>query len=231
MHKAMLVFLLVAAMAGSAAAQCCGDCNGDGHVTIDELITAVNNALSDCGAATPTPPPTSTATVIPTDTQRPTVTPTPVPHCPFTFSDSGNLCTFSGRFNRGCGSELGSLLISNGSLVTVAIDTMLDTTPVLLFGAQVDSPTSATLTSWSTDNFETTHLTSGVIQLADNGTSLIIFPNDPPLMILSCNFVQYVGAYTGSARARSASASADGALALARLRTWLQRPLPDIADP
>jgi hypothetical protein len=27
---------------------CCGDCNGDGEVTINELITAVNNALGVC---------------------------------------------------------------------------------------------------------------------------------------------------------------------------------------
>jgi hypothetical protein len=31
-----------------AAAQCCGDCNGDGAVTVDELIAAVNRALGDC---------------------------------------------------------------------------------------------------------------------------------------------------------------------------------------
>jgi hypothetical protein len=33
------------------AAQCCGDCNGDGHVTIDEILTAVNNALNGCIAS------------------------------------------------------------------------------------------------------------------------------------------------------------------------------------
>ena len=26
-------------------AQCCGDCNGDGQVTIDEILKAVNRAL------------------------------------------------------------------------------------------------------------------------------------------------------------------------------------------
>ena len=39
-----------------AAAQCCGDCNGDGAVTIDELVTAVNRDLSGCqddGICTP----------------------------------------------------------------------------------------------------------------------------------------------------------------------------------
>jgi len=29
-------------------AQCCGDCNGDGQVTIDELLGAVTNALNAC---------------------------------------------------------------------------------------------------------------------------------------------------------------------------------------
>ena len=41
------------ATAGSTpAAGCCGDCNADGTVTINELIIAVNNALSGC-LATP----------------------------------------------------------------------------------------------------------------------------------------------------------------------------------
>jgi hypothetical protein len=35
-------------MVRPAAAQCCGDCNGDGAVTVDELIAAVNRALGDC---------------------------------------------------------------------------------------------------------------------------------------------------------------------------------------
>jgi hypothetical protein len=40
-----------------SSAQCCGDCNGDGQVTIAELVVAVNHALSGCseGTATPTP--------------------------------------------------------------------------------------------------------------------------------------------------------------------------------
>jgi len=31
---------------GTAQTQCCGDCNGDGSVTIDEILTTVNNALN-----------------------------------------------------------------------------------------------------------------------------------------------------------------------------------------
>jgi hypothetical protein len=33
------------------AQSCVGDCNGDGMVAINELISAVNNALNGCPAA------------------------------------------------------------------------------------------------------------------------------------------------------------------------------------
>jgi len=32
----------------AAAAQCCGDCSGDGSVTIDDILTVVNHALTSC---------------------------------------------------------------------------------------------------------------------------------------------------------------------------------------
>lgn len=230
MNKVILVTVVVCAMVGRAAAQCCGDCNGDGEVTINELITAVNNALGGCGGATPTTGRPSTPT------RPPTATPTPSNRCPFTFADDssggGSPCTFLGPYNRGCGSELSSVLTSNGTTLIVAIDTMLSDTPVVFFGAQVGSPTSASLTGWSTDNFQTVHPTAGDVQLTGNGSQLIIFPNDPPFMILGCNFVQYTGAYTGQTGGRALLAGGpEGAGAFQALRAWRERPLPDIADP
>ena len=50
-RTAMAVALCVFGMAWSplrAGAQCCGDCNGNNEVTIDEIITAVNRALDGC---------------------------------------------------------------------------------------------------------------------------------------------------------------------------------------
>ena len=35
-------------VARGAVAQCCGDCNLDGEVTINEIITSVNHALTTC---------------------------------------------------------------------------------------------------------------------------------------------------------------------------------------
>ena len=43
--------LLLAALAGPAGAQCVGDCNGDGSVAINELITGVNIALGSSPAS------------------------------------------------------------------------------------------------------------------------------------------------------------------------------------
>lgn len=37
--------------AWAQAATCCGDCNGDGRVTVDEIIKLVNNVLSGQSAA------------------------------------------------------------------------------------------------------------------------------------------------------------------------------------
>ena len=48
---AMVVALWAFGVAWSptrAVGQCCGDCNGDGAVTVDEIITGVNHALGSC---------------------------------------------------------------------------------------------------------------------------------------------------------------------------------------
>jgi hypothetical protein len=222
MYKLLLVLALVYCLDGRAAAQCCGDCNGDGTVTITDLIIAVNNALGSCAEATPTPPPT--------------VTPTPIPSCPSSFTDSGNaLCGFRGPFNRGCGADLDSVFSINGSTLVVTIATGLTSPPTVAFSAHVDSATQASLSAWTSNNFQTIHPLAGTVQLAQNATQLIVFPNDPPFMILSCNFVQYDGAYTGRPRAAAAQtagdAGPDDAHALERLRIWQDQPVENFIGP
>jgi len=66
---------------GNASVSECepGDANGDTHITVDEILTAVNNALEGCppaGAPTETPSQTSTATPTSTPTRIPTASPT-----------------------------------------------------------------------------------------------------------------------------------------------------------
>jgi hypothetical protein len=224
------------ALQGCAAptpAQCCGDCNGDGQVTINELIIAVNNALQGCAVATPTP----TSGRSPTPTKRPTKTPTPVPTCPFKLTDnsagSGGACTFLGTYNRGCGMALNSSLTSNGSMLSVTIATLLDNPPFVAFYANVVDANNGNLVAWSTDGL-TFNVTAGSVQLANNGSELIIFPNDSPFAIQSCNFVQYLGNYTGQVGAQAAASSASEAAnadAFDQLRARHDRPVPDLAPP
>jgi hypothetical protein len=222
MRIVLLSVTLILASAGGAAAQCCGDCRGDGSVTIDDLITAVNNALTNCGAPTSTPEPTATPT------RRPTATRTPADVCRSTFTDnSGGTCVFRGTFNRGCGNALNATFASNGTAVIVTIDTMLSNPRQVQFSARVDTATAATLTGWSTNGFNTTNPTAGDLDLTDGGGQLVITPNDPPFMIQGCNFSQYIGDYVG----RAALAGSDAPDAFERLGAAAAVSPPELEQP
>lgn len=199
----MLIVVLWWTMAGMAAAQCCGDCAGDGSVTIDDLIRAVNNALNGCSTApTPTmgtpatPTRTPTPTRKPTNTRKPTATATPTGVCRSTFQTNGNnLCLFNGTYNRGCGGAVNATFSSNGRQLLVTVATNLPDPPTVSFAANVVDQNDATLVAWSSDNFQTSHPTAGSVELTDAGGQLVIFPNDSPFMIQGCSFVQYIGEY------------------------------------
>jgi hypothetical protein len=225
MKAALTIGAVCWMLMGTAAAQppCCGDCAGDGRVSIDDLIRAVNNALDDCAGATPTSgtPPTATRTPPPTRqptaTRKPTATATPPPRCPSTFRTSGNnLCLFNGTYNRGCGSALDSTISSDGRVLIVTIATNLVDPPTVRFRADVTDDTNAALTAWSSDNFQTVRITSGSVQLTGGGEGLVVFPDDPPFMIRGCNFVQYLGAYVAPGRAGNAAPAAAPIPELAR---------------
>lgn len=95
-YRAPLLAALAASLmiASPASAQPCpGDLNGDGSVTVDEILVVVNTALNGCNpipTATPSAPslPTATATQTgpPTRTATPSRTATPTPR----FRDNGN---------------------------------------------------------------------------------------------------------------------------------------------
>src|SRR5262245_52156404 len=209
MREVLLASVLVCVLSGGAGAQCCGDCNGDGVVAINELITAVNKSLTDCAEATPTKPPAAT--------------PTPSNRCPFTFEDSDSACFFRGHFNQGCGDELSSRIATEGSLVIIQIDTMLDNPRSVAFSAQADSATTAHLTAWTRSDTQIIHPIEGQVELAANGEQLIIFPNDPPFMILGCNFVRYVGDYVTTNQLSEQQS-------LAPLHRFQARPIPELSE-
>ena len=212
--------------AAPAAGQCCGDCSGDGEVSISDLIQAVNNALNGCSQATPTSgtPPTATRTPTPTrkptNTRKPTATATPADRCPSTFSTVGNnLCLFNGTYNRSCGSALNSTFSSTGSVIIVTLATNLVDPTTVSFSANVTNSTAAALTAWSSDNFQSATPVTGIVTLNSNGQQLVVFPDNSPFMIQGCSFVQYLGAYQRPRSAAAAAVDDSGRL------------IPDLADP
>lgn len=231
MRTLLVTVALVWAMAGAAAAQCCGDCAGDGSVTIDDLIRAVNNALNGCATgptptvgtpATPTRTPTPTRK--PTNTRKPTATATPTGVCRSTFQTNGtNLCLFNGTYNRGCGSALNSTISSNGNVLVVTIATNLIDPPTVSFAANVIDATHAALTAWSSNNFQTSGPVAGSVRLNGGGAQLEVFPNTSPFMIQGCAFVQYLGDYVSARGALDTGADA------ALVRIGEPTPIPELA--
>jgi hypothetical protein len=224
----MLGLALLCASAGPAAGQCCGDCAGDGSVTIDDLIRAVNNALGGCPQETPTVGPSPTRTRVPTNTRKPTATRTPADRCSSTFNTQGNnLCLFRGTYNRSCGTAVNSTFSSNGSVLVVTIATGLPDPPTVSFSANVTQGSRATLTGWSTDNFQTVRIVTGAVRLNDDRRQLEVFPDSSPFFIGDCAFVQYLGEFQNAAAAADDD-SADAAFAQIEARG--ATPIPRLGE-
>lgn len=208
----LIALCLLLAAAGPSAAQCCGDCDGTGEVTINELIRAVGNSLNGCPASTPTPMPEP---------------------CPVDFEDdnidpSTPACFYIGRWNASCGADdLEVLWTSDGEFIVVEFLGGFD--PPLFYGAEVDSPTAGTLIGWFEDP-DATEINDapGEIALEDSGATLIIAPDSVPFRIDRCNFTNYDGHLTevvsGTALRRSLPVPRHAA-ALERLHA-LRRPTP-----
>lgn len=179
----MRTLLLLAALLvspGVAAAQCCGDCTGDGEVTISDLITAVNNALGMCPSVTPSP----------------TV---PAGQCPIDFEDDNTQqgspdCYYRGPWNQSCGDpDLEALWRSDGEFVIVQL---LGFNEGIYLGAEVTGPDSAELLCWYLNDDASDcdeNPASGPLALVDDGDGLNITPSPPPFTIDQCNFARYRG--------------------------------------
>jgi hypothetical protein len=231
-------------------APCVGDCNGDGMVSINELIQAVgialgNLPLSACpavdadgngtvavnelvaavgNALNGCPAAAGTPTVTPT--AGPTPTPTMAGSCPVAFSDdsvSQNLlCVYIGRWNAGCGDDqLETSFSSDGSVFIAAIAT----DPLLGLIGDVASATQVTLSGWFTDftNLSDLHLLSGSATLSAARDALHIQPASAPFTINQCDFVDYQGAFEQTATASLRATSVDTARLLSLARQKLGR--------
>ncbi|HSP96840.1 MAG TPA: hypothetical protein VL049_06295 [Candidatus Dormibacteraeota bacterium] len=138
-----LLILAALLIAGPALGQqCCGDCNGDGSVAINELVTAVGSALNSCvePVGTPTRNPTATKT------STPRRTPTPAT-CPFKFNDevaSDFVCGYAGTADAPCDGTFdeSAVWFTSGTTVTVDLFDASDFLTIEVY-AQRTSPTTA----------------------------------------------------------------------------------------
>lgn len=196
----ILALLAVLTFAMPAAAQCCGDCDGNGTVDITELVTAVLGSLGTCGDRL---------------------------QCPYTFADdtihTPSLCLFTGRFNvSDCpGRQLDALFAGDGSVLVVGFMLAGGADLIVGFGADVTGPLRAELADWSDDLFDTDHPARGAIMLsADHGT-LTVAPTTAPFTIGGCAFERFVGQYGGEV-GMEAKASRPSPAAVQRLLALYQ---------
>jgi len=179
-------------LAHAAGAQCVGDANGDGQVTVNEAVQVVNNLLNGCGGQQPT--------------------------CPIDFSDNNTQegtpdCFYMGRWNETCGgADLQARWISDGDIVVVQF---IGFDPPLFYGASVTNPTSGSLIGWfRTQDASDLTDSAGSMTLGESGRSLVIGPNAVPFQLETCDFVHYDGSLTEvvqpSALRASSGASASG---------------------
>lgn len=185
--------LAVLVLGGRSTAQplCPGDFNIDDSVTVDEIVLAVNAALSGC------PPPRG---------------------CPQAFDEptpSRTNCYFVGRWHPLCGSsDLEAFFVSDGVDVVVGI---FD--PDVDFFAEVVSPGFAVLYAWQVPDTpgEEPVAVDGEVLLSDPPrVALTVSPFEVPFSISECNFERYEGRFaevlTSSALA-SGTAAAGGRVA------------------
>lgn len=164
---AMSAAVLLIVMAGAAGGQQCrADFDSSGAVEINELITAVNEALAGCngnGNATPT-----------RRVNTPTRTPTEAPAatCPYRFNqavDSDRFCSYTGQLRSNCSPfSVDTGWITNGTtVIAIAVDSAGDS---LAVEGRRTNPTSATVSSLSFGpDFDEEFSATGTISLPAGG--------------------------------------------------------------
>ncbi|MGE0289029.1 MAG: hypothetical protein AB7I42_22685 [Bradyrhizobium sp.] len=185
----LLILLALLCLPIRTVAQCLGDGDNDGAVSVAELVGAVANALNGCATGCRLNFQTST------------------------FDDPG--CGFIGPFNTTCGFDLvGGMVAEDGYVYIV-----LDTNPRIGFIGEATSPTTATLLEWSFAPYTNPHFIGGSLRLENGRRTVVIDPDTPTVTIGGCHFDTYRGAYLpldGSGAAAAVDITALRALAAER---------------
>ena len=193
-----LMWAAICVVSASAGAQCCGDCDGDGAVSISEVVTAVDAVLIGCPANGPCcgdcngSGDVSVNEVITAVANALDGCPKPPPTCPIDFTVQSQLaCSFSGRFNANCGGTIQARLVADSGLMLVSLNvTGLTVAPgggepigpvkwVFVVGELASEPTFTSLLGWYTQIDDPRgHLVSmhGSLELANGQRSLRIQP-------------------------------------------------------
>jgi hypothetical protein len=215
-------FALCLLSALPAGGQCLGDFNSDGSVAINEIITAVNNALNDCGRVAPTP-------TVPVGGTR----------CPRAFTEDVTtgptlICAFAGAYNTQCPRQTEKIAWAGDGEAVLFL--LYEFDPPVVIGGTVNSNTEVELLGWSTDFFQNdgTEM-SGKATHKPNGVGLVIAPSAPPFAIDGCAFKRYDAAFdkliTEPVRRSAAPPLLDRG-ALSRFVAWMHdrqpAPLPEL---
>lgn len=177
--KSIAVLAALLLGAHTAAAQCTGDFNGDLNVSIDELITSVNNSLSSCQQQ----------------------------GCPIDFADENTAigtpdCLYFGRWSPTCGADdlearwISDLAADETEEDIVIVD-FLGFDPPLFYGAATTSPSSGDLIGFFRE-LDASDLVDapGTLTLTEGGRGLIVDSDGMPFPIDDCQFERYEGALT-----------------------------------
>lgn len=203
--------LLGPAQAGGQMEPCPGDCDGDGTVTVSELITAVNIALgtallSACDAADVDGDGRVTvAELIAAVNAALLGCRGGDKRCPLDFhSDFQNttmpaFCAFRGRWNRTCGDDqleatFFAVRDPEGDITTAVVFTI----PPVFFVGTIDSATTSSLLGVGlAQDPSTAEPIDGSMSLTDGGRTLVIDPDEAPFTVDDCPFERYAGMFTG----------------------------------
>jgi hypothetical protein len=208
-----LLLASLSVLAGMAQAQpCCGDCDNDGHIVINELISTVTNGLTGCPAARCCGDCNGSDEVrineIITSVENALDDCIVAKFCPIDLRATNSVgCTFRGRFNGSCGGWLDARLVVDHGRVLVALaiagrtlvqpERAITYPPLdfLFIKATRPTPTEAALAAWFTTDDERDFMSMfGILSISD-GRHLVIapYPSDMTFTLSGCRFKQFEG--------------------------------------